>query len=136
MWDYRGVPRRYPCFNFVTSFRWSSSGFRGGTESSQRMETGDGEVANWTVCRLLRNGGISRISRHSIRHCDRSALGSAGTSCRRIKSWAASLLVESDLVVARKGPGNVLHLRSRTANSELTGSRDHREGDAPGASCD
>ena len=47
-----------------------SSGFRGGPESSQRMEAGDGKAADWTVCRLLRDGGISRISGHSFRYCD------------------------------------------------------------------
>ena len=35
-------------------------------ESSQRMEAGDGEAAYWTVCRLLRDGGLSRISGHSF----------------------------------------------------------------------
>ena len=43
-----------------------SSGFRGRPESSQRMEAGDGKAAYWTVCRLLRDGGLSRISGHSF----------------------------------------------------------------------
>ena len=60
------VPSRYACFDFAASFRWSSSGFRGGPESSQRMEAGDGKAAYWTVCRLLRDGGLSRISGHSF----------------------------------------------------------------------
>ena len=64
--DYRRVPSRHACFGFVASSRWCSSGFRGGPESSQRMEAGDGKAAYWTVCRLLRDGGLSRISGHSF----------------------------------------------------------------------
>src|SRR5882724_5578343 len=99
------------------------------------METGDGEIANRTVCGLLWNGGVSRISGHSLRHCDRSAVGNSGASCGRIKSWTAGFLVESNTLFARKGPGNVLHLWSRTAKSEPTRSRDYREGYLSGASC-
>src|SRR5438128_871458 len=100
------------------------------------MEAGDGEVANWTVCRLLRDGGISRIPGHRLRHSDRSALGSSGASRGRVKSWVSSLLVESNPLFGRKGPRNVLYLRSRTAKSDRARSRGHGEGDAPGASCD
>src|SRR6266480_6806569 len=38
-------------------------------ESSQRMDRADGKIAHWTVRGLLRDGGISRISGHSLRHC-------------------------------------------------------------------
>ncbi len=59
--------------------------------------------------------------------------GSCGTG---IKSWAASFLVESNIVVRRKSPGNILHLRSRNAKPERARSWGHGEGDAPGPSCD
>src|SRR5437870_2656725 len=97
------------------------------------MEAGDGKAANWTVCRLLRGGGLSRIAGHRLRHCERPALGSAGASCGRIKSWAASFLVECNTLFGRKGPGNILRLRSRTAKSELARSWGDGEGDGLGA---
>src|SRR6266851_3639601 len=100
------------------------------------MDAAHGKAANWAVCRLLRDGGISWITGHSLRHCNRSALGSAGASCRGIKSWAASVLVESNTFVGRKSVGNILHLRSRSAKPELARRRGHGEGDAPGTSCD
>src|SRR3982074_2347974 len=100
------------------------------------MEAGDGEAAHWAVRRVLRDGGLSRMGNHSLRYCERSALGSAGASLGRIKSWAASFLVESNPLFGRKSPGNVLYLRSRTAKSERARPRRHGEGDAPGASCD
>src|SRR5438132_2058537 len=100
------------------------------------MDTADGKIAHWTVCRLLRDGGISRITGHSLRHCDRSALGGAGASCCSIRKWAASLLVESNTVVGRKSHGNLLYLRSRNAEAEPAGPRTYREGDGPGTSCD
>src|SRR5205085_1400727 len=113
-----------------------TSSFGGGPESSQRMEAGDGEVANRTVCRFLRDGSVSWIAGHRLRHCERSALGSARASCCRIKSWAASFLVQSNPLFGRKGPRNVLHLRARTAKSKRARSWGHGEGDSPGASCD
>ena len=134
--DYRRLPSRHARFCFVASSRWSSSGFRSRAESSQRMEAGDGKAAHWTVCRLLRDGGVSRITGHSLRYCDRSTLGRPGASCCSIKSWAASLLVESSIVVGRKSPGNLLYLRARNAKSESARPRGHREGDVPGTSCD
>src|SRR5882724_452018 len=100
------------------------------------MEAGDGEVANRTVCRFLRDGGISRIAGYRLRHCERSALGSAGASGGRIESWTPGLLVESNTFIGRKSPGNVLHLRARTAKSKRARSWGHGEGDSPGASCD
>src|SRR6266513_5497715 len=100
------------------------------------MDPADGEIAHWTMCGLLRDSGISRISGHSLRHCDRSTLGSAGASCRGIKPWAPSLLVESNTVVGTKSPGDLLYLRSRNAESEPAGPRAYREGDGPGTSCD
>src|SRR6266576_4194514 len=100
------------------------------------MDPADGEIGHWTMCGLLRDGGISRISGHSLRHCDRSTLGSAGSSCCGITPWAASLLVESNTVVGTKSPGNLLYLRSRNAKSERARPRAYREGDGPGTSCD
>src|SRR6266480_2692988 len=100
------------------------------------MDPADGEIAHWTMCGLLRNGGISRITGHSLRHCDRSALGSARASCRSVEAWAASLLVESNTVVGRKSAGDVLHLRSRNTKSEPAGPRAYRKGDGPCTSCD
>src|SRR5438874_8668001 len=100
------------------------------------MDAADGKAANWTLCRLLRDGGISRISGHSLRHCDRSALGSAGASRRRIKTWAASLLVESNSVLARQSAGNLLYLSSPATDTECPGSGPHREGDAARTSSD
>ena len=55
---------------FCCSFGWRSSGFRGRSKSSQRMDEANGEAANWTMCRILRDSGISRITRHRFRHCD------------------------------------------------------------------
>ena len=68
--DYRGVPPRHACFYFVASSRWSSSRFRGGTESSQGMEAANGKAAHWAVCWFLRDSGVSRISSHCFRYCD------------------------------------------------------------------
>src|SRR5262249_27894057 len=133
---YRRAAKRNAGFSFIAESRWCSLGFCRRTKSARSVGTADGKAANWTVCRILRHRGISKVSGHSLGHRDRPAVGCAGASRRGTATRAASLLVESSTLFERKGARDILHVLPRTAKSQLAGSRVDRLSRAPRADCD